>query len=307
MKSLLVIGLAVCHFTFSRSLCSAAPIAFTIDPARSTVTLSGNVTIPGIGSFPFQTQSAGSLTTTCTGTIMSDLAPPYISFPGGSLIIAVTNGTWQPSPGGATGSAPADFGGKITPPLTTGYFAARNIQLDVTGSPAGLTNGGFNAGVLIVEYLSNSIPAAALDYRVTSFISSENTNGTAQVSGFATNTPATALLTNGGGLLTLVLPVNATNYESLGSDPVIIVQTGTIVATARAGAWPLRVSVTSQAGQIILTWPSIPGQKFSVQGKTVLSASWLPASGTMTTNANTTMWSTPASNAAGFYRVVGSY
>lgn len=307
MKALLVIGLMVCQFTLFPSLCFAAPIAFNIDPARSTVTLSGNVTIPGIGSYPFQTQSPGSLTTTCTGTIQTEIDPPNIAFPGGSSIIPVTNGTWQPAPGGATGSAPADFGGKITPPLTTGYFAARNIQLDLTGSPTSLTNGGFNAGVLIVEYLANSIPAAALDYRATSFISSENTNGTTQISGFATNTPAMALLTNTAGLLTLVLPVNATNYETLGSDPVIIIQTGTIIATAPASAWPLQVSITNQTGRITLTWPSIPGQNFSVQGKAGLGDSWLPASGTMTTNANTTAWTASISNAAAFYRVVGAY
>ena len=133
MKSLRVIGLMVCWFILASLICSAAPIAFTIDPARTAVTLSGNVTIPGIGSFAFQSQATGSLSTTCTGTILADISPPYISFPGGSLITAVTNGVWQPAPGGASGSAPADFGGKITPPLTTGYFAARNIQLDLTG------------------------------------------------------------------------------------------------------------------------------------------------------------------------------
>lgn len=285
----------------------AAPVAFTIDPARTTVTLSGYVSIPGVGNYAFQPQAGGSLSTTCTGTILADISPPSISFPGGSLVSTANNGNWQPAPGGVTGSATADFGGKITPPLTTGYFAARNILLDITGSPVALTNGSFDAGRLVINYLTNSIPPATLDYRVTSFIAANNTNGTSQVSGFATNTTALARLTNGAGLLTLVIPVNATNYEMLGSDPVIIVQTGTVVATAPASAWPLLVSITSQAGQISLTWPSLPGQKFAVQNKTSLASGWLPAAGFFTTNATTTTWTTSISNAASYFRVVASY
>ncbi len=299
------IPILICIFAAALSL--AAPVAFTIDHSRSTVTLSGNVTISGIGTFSFQPQATGSLSTTCTGTILANLSPPYLSFPGGSSIVAVTNGVWQPAPGGASGSAPADFGGKITPPLTTGYFAARNIQLDVTSSPAGITNGGFAAGALIVTFLTNSIPSAALDYQVTSFISSENTNGSTQISGFATNGPGAALLTNGTGLLTLVIPVNATNYETLGGDQAVVIEQGQIVATAPASAWPLLVGISYQAGQITLTWPSVPGQNFSIQTKPDLASGWLPASGTMTTNPNTTTWSAPAANAAAFYRVVGSY
>src|SRR5689334_16563259 len=84
----------------------ASADTFTIDPAQSSLTVSGMVF--GIA---FNPQGAGSLTTVYNGTIQVAQTGGTIQFTGGSLIAAETSGSWKPLPGGGNGSAPADYGG----------------------------------------------------------------------------------------------------------------------------------------------------------------------------------------------------
>ena len=282
-----------------------APVTFTIDPTRSSITLSGEVTIPLAGTYRFQPQGAGSLTTTYTGTIPVELAPPGIRFPGGGAVQANTNGSWQPTVGGGAGSAPADYGLMISPPLTTGYAAARNIRVDLTSPVISLTNGGFDASLLVLTYLTNSTLLPSMDYRVSSLLPGNSTNGTALLTGSVANSPGVAFLTNGAGLLTLVLPVNTTNVSTVGGDQATLVLQGQVVATAPASAWPVRVSISVQAGQLTLSWPSLAGQNYSVQTTGDLGIAWGSATGTMTTGPDTTTWTTSVDAGVGFYRVVG--
>jgi hypothetical protein len=298
-----VIALAgVCH-----EATAAGPVTFTVDSTRSSVSLSGFLTVPLAGEYPYQTQGAGSLTTSLGGGVIVELAPPGILFPGGSDVFMETNGTWAPAVGGGAGSAPANYAGKINPPSTTNEFAGRNIHFDVIGSATLNANGLFDAN-LIVTYLTNASPAPSVDYHVTSSLPGVSTNGTALLTAPSTNAATGATLSSGSGTLTLVVPVNDTNVLTIGSYPSTTILSGQIVATAPARDWPLVISVSRESGILNLSWSSLPGQSFTVETTPNLGEPWSSASGTTNVTGTTTIW-TPAStpDTAQFYRVVGSY
>lgn len=281
----------------------AVPVAFTIDPSRSQISLSGSVTLDDL-TYSFAAQGTGSLTDSYLGTVLLELAPPYVSFPGGSAVVAATNGSWQPAPGGASGSAAANYGGKITPPLTTGYSAGRNLRFDVSSSALLLTNGAFDISSVITTFLTNSSARPSMDFRVTSLLSSMDTNGSTLLVGSSTNGAGTGYLTNAAGVLTLILPVNAANTASSGGDTTTMQLQGQIVATAPETAWPLQAAISSQAGQITLSWYGVPGQTFRVDTCSALGTAWTPASGNLNTNSQPLTFSAAAPSAASFYRVV---
>lgn len=286
---------------------ASGAVVFNVDPAQSIVSMSGNVAMSGVGTFPFQAQGAGSLTTTYGGQILVDLSPPYLQLPGGSLIRANTNGTWQPGSGGTSGTAPADYGGKITPPLTTAYAAARNIQLDLAGPSVLPTNGNFDASLLTFTFVTNPPPSPVVDYLVTSLIPGDSTNGTVVLDGTSTNGPATASITNNSGMLYLTLPVNTSIVSTTSVGVVTFVLTGQIVATAPSSDWVFPVSISVSAGQVTLEWPSVPGQGFSVLTAPSLSGPWNPASGTLTQKSSSTTWTGGEGGNVGFYRVVENH
>jgi len=287
----------------------AGTVTFTIDPTRSSIALSGSISNASLGTLPLKQQGAGSLTTTYTGSIMADLTPPYIDFPGGSLILANTNGTWKPAVGGGSGSAPADYGAEIIESeVITAYFADRNLRYDVTSAPAALTNGDFNSGLLVFSDLTNMTPAPGTDYSITIPLEpAHDTNGTLSPSGSTSNAPNSAYLTNTGGQLTLVVPINITNDSMKSAYDIELIRTGTVVATAPASAWPLTLSASVQGGQVTLTWPSFPGPTFTVQTTPTLGTNWTNATGVATVQANTTTWTGPATNTMQFYRINAAF
>jgi hypothetical protein len=286
----------------------ASPVAFTLDSTNSVITLSGSVNIPLAGVTPLVEQSPGSLTAHYSGTVLLDLTPPTIQFPGASSIVAQTNGVWQPAAGGVAGSAPADYGGKVIISLGifgngTGYAAVRNIKLDLTSLVLTLTNSGFDASWLNVFFLTNAPPAPVLDYQITGTGLVTPSSGASPLHGSLTNSQATAYLTNTAGLLKLVIPVNVTNTTSFNSpnDTTMVLQ-GQLVATAPASAWPLVVNIGVTGAQVALTWPSVTGQVFTVLSSPDLR-NWITNSGTTVVNGNSTSWSASQSGNARFYRV----
>lgn len=99
-----------------------AILDFTLIQAQSSIALSGN-----LAGLPFTAQGAGSLSSTYTGTIRADinLATNEIFFYNdGAVIDGTVTGNWQPAPGGAAGSAPADYGGAVV--LAGLVFAVRD-------------------------------------------------------------------------------------------------------------------------------------------------------------------------------------
>ena len=288
----------------------ASPTVFTLDSTNSVLTLSGGVTLPyGLGVAPFAEQSPGSLTTHYSGTVILDLTPPTIQFPGGSLMLAQTNGSWQPAAGGVAGSAPADYGGAMTISAGifgsgTAYAAARSMKLDVTSLALTLTNSGFGASNLNVFFSTNTPPVPVLDYKVTGTGAVPTTNGTTSLTGSFVNGQSLAYLTNTSGTLKLVVPLNATNITTfLNPNDTKIILKGQLVATAPESAWPLVVNISVSGDQVTLTWPSVTGQVFTVLASPDLH-NWVTNSGTTAVESNTTTWTASQSGSVRFYRVL---
>lgn len=286
---------------------AAVPVVFTVDSTNSTFTQSGSVTSGGI-TMPILEQGPGSLTTHYSGTVLANLTPPLLQFPGGSLVVALTNGIWQPAAGGAAGTAAADSAGKITYSVLifslNGYIAGRNLKLDLSSPALTLTNSGFDGSQLAITYLTNSAPLPVTDYRLVSTIPGVNsTNGSTLISGTINNSPSRAYLTNAAGLLKLVIPVNVTNVSSSSTtNNTTTILNGQLVATAPASVWPLTTTVGVTNGQVTLTWPSVAGQSFIVRVSSDLQT-WNNATGVTVVNGNTTTWTTTASGSVQFYRV----
>lgn len=283
---------------------TAGTVTFTIDPVQSRIALSGKVPVPVLGSYAIQPQGPESLITSYSGTIIAEVTPPSIAFPGGSLVRANTNGIWRPAPGGGSGSAAADYAGQVQPPFTTGYAAVRNLQFDLSSPPLPVTNGSFDMSQVWIAFVTNSSMMGRVDFLVSSLFPAASTNGSVTLVGVATNAAGTAYLTNAAERLTLVLPVNATNTAPVGGEPATLVMQGQVVATAPAAAWPIQVGVRFEAGQVVLRWASLPGQKFTVQARPDFKSAWGMASGTLTPGPSMTTWSAPVAGPARFYRIL---
>ena len=288
---------------------AASPVVFTLDSTNSVVAFSGTVNVAVVGTTPFSEQSSGSLTTHYGGSVLVDLTPPAIQITSGSAIVAQTNGSWQPLAGGAAGSAPADYGGKLAYSTILGnltaWAAGRNIELSIDSPALTLTNSGFDAAQLTMVFVTNNPPAPVLDYEVigTGVFQGQSSSGTSPLHGSLTNGPATAYLTNTAGLLKLIIPVNATNVASfLSPDDTTMVLKGQLVATAPASAWPLVLNIGISGGHVNLTWSSVTGQVFTVLASSNLS-NWVTNTGTTVVNGNSTTWSASPSGSARFYRV----
>src|SRR5438552_11329946 len=140
--------LALASFVPSRS----ANLSFTIITNESSISLGGTA-----ASFPIQEQSPGSLTTHFFGQIQALVTGATLVFPGGSALTALTNGSWQPLPGGSTGQAPADYGGKANVFGATAYAAFRKVALDVQSGLIPLkSDNTFEASALTFVFPTNS-------------------------------------------------------------------------------------------------------------------------------------------------------
>ena len=276
-------------FLIDRAL--AAPMVFTVDNKQSQINLSGQ-----IAGFPLTAQSAGSLTTTYSGNINADVAGSTIQFTGSSAIIAKTNGVWQPAVGGGTGSALADYGGKVSVSIFTGYGAARNIVLDMTSPLLTLTGTNFDSSALVFSFASNS--SSSFDYNAVV------KSGTLSLVGNSTNSVANgASLTTNGNVLKLVIQLNAQfvfSANSPGDTPLDL--SGQIVATNILAAGQLIInSIALNSGNAVLTVENAT-ESAQLQITTNLQA-WLPASTTVSNYSGSMIFTTPLSGPQSFFRV----
>jgi hypothetical protein len=200
----------------------ADPQAFTLDPAASTLTISGTL----LGQ-PFVAQNPGSLTTGYTGTFMVDL-----NGNGFTLESDTPNALNQPlaqRPGDRTTDAqPANYGMLRTSAVPESLYAAIQ-QLDVYVStdfrqPVRLDAGGhfnpadvgmfINGGSL---YWTIGGPSNYVDLHGTGAPNSATTQGS---------------LVTAGGVQTLTLPVRLTGTRDvLAPGDTVIVFDGQFVAT----------------------------------------------------------------------------
>jgi len=210
-------------------------MVFTIDSSQSQTTISGTLmynTVYGKVSAPLSSQGPGSLTAAITGSINATVGLSTIQFTGSSQIDSVTNGTWQPAPGGAVGTmAAADYGPEVQANFgifsVTGYAALRNVVLDIGSAALSVLDNQFPAGSLIFSFSTNSI--GALDYADT-----VGEMGSSPLTGTLTNQGnASATLVTTGSVQKLTIPINATYVVASGnSSGTTLTFAGQIVAHA---------------------------------------------------------------------------
>lgn len=232
----------------------AERVTFTLDPARSSISLGGSVS--GIA---LQEQAAGSLTTSYEGSIVAEVSPTLIEFVGGTRMTARELNSWQPGPNGAEGTASASYGAKGH---SGGFFAidalaaSRRLLFDVTSSPLALSGGTFDAAALVFQFVDTN--NCVLDYRVTGVF---NDAGSKVLSGLATNSvTGSSSLTTVDGVETLKIAVSASfTFELVIPGDTTLTLTGELVATRGAAPEPPVVVVTPPppgATSMNLSWSS---------------------------------------------------
>ena len=295
-----------CFLWLITSLCltqvSASPVVFTLVSSPSQITASGFL----LGG-QFSTQAPGSLTTSFSGTINADLTATNIHFTGGSLIVAETNGIWEPAVGGVPGSAPADFGatnnanlGPGGTPGVPGNFSLRNLLLDVTNAPLAITNGGFDGSSLIFGIITNS---TSIDYYYA--LAGATTNGNSmKLNGYSTNAVGTtAMLSTNAGTRQLVLQVNAFFLTTLlFHNDTLITLTGQLVATNAAPAPPIIKSIVKTPPNVAITTLNTTAQSVLLVSTNLNT--WTSSGATISTNGlGLIVFTTPISPGHSFYRV----
>jgi hypothetical protein len=192
-------------------------VNFTLDPARSSLTLSGTA-----GGATLVEQAADSLKAAYSGTIVADVLGTSIEFTGGSSITAQTSGDWIP------GGTPADYG--AAGQGTAANLALRDLVLDVTSPALTLTGGGFSSTSETIQFTSGTAaydPGGGGAVGNASLAGQSFTDAAAQVSGL---TPAL------DGTLTLNLMVTGTVTLN---DPALGVTVELQLSGRLVGAGPL--------------------------------------------------------------------
>jgi hypothetical protein len=191
---------------FQSSSAHAAPVTFTIDPAQSSISLSGTV----VGT-TVKEQAPGSLTTSFSGSVTAELTDSTITFTTAGLVIANNNGEWEPKANGAVGKEPANYGAAAQIAGAAGTAAARNIQFQLSSASLALADGSFDASAIVFQFPTNS--PATLAYRTAGFLS---LSGSESLSGVGTNRNTTkATLATNGDIQTLTIPIEADFYFKL--------------------------------------------------------------------------------------------
>src|SRR5262249_31198734 len=211
----------------SREMLDAASTVFTIDQANSSLALSGR-----IGSSNIQQQGAGSLTTRYNGAIVAnwDTDAGTIDFVRqGTAATALNSGNWQPNINGGSGSAPANYGARVTIVIITANAAVRSLVVSAsTSSPLDLTGSGTSFTYSSRQMLH--INSGFADYNAGSFGS-----GRADLANNSAQNAASArggFQQTGSGNYRLTVPVDLTiNQTVAGMQATLRVQ-GTITANA---------------------------------------------------------------------------
>jgi hypothetical protein len=270
-------------------LIQAAPHEFLVDQSRSSITLNGTV----FGN-KLSEQGPGSMITTFGGRILADVEPSGIQFTGGSVIDAVTNGVWQPGPGGASGSAPADYAARASTLLGSIKGSLRNLVLDLTSGVLPVSEGRFDASTLVFSFPDAS--NASFDYDA-GFLGKDGI----VLSGLSTNRIVDgATLVSNGDLQTLTIEIDTEfTFTAIVENDSTVHLTGTLVATGTK--LPVITSVELDDQTLVIrvegTGPA-PALYSSHDLKT-----WTPRAADQTNDASGALLTLPLSGNQEFYRV----
>jgi hypothetical protein len=131
----------------------AGPAVFTLDTPTSALELSGT-----IAGATLQSQGTGSLRTTYFGDFRLSLSPDAVQFVAGGTATANNSGSWQPLADGLAGSAPANYGGRVTISFITTNVAVRDLTADASSDPIPLNPDlTFNAAAANVNVLTGNV------------------------------------------------------------------------------------------------------------------------------------------------------
>jgi len=194
-------ALALCIALVGRA--TATPVAYTIDPTRSSLTLTGDV----FGAPIVPITGPGNLVDSFHGTIVADLTAGVLTFSGGTSIIGNLNPT-APFPGVPAGAGVDNYG------MTNGIIGATVFRDSIFDLTAGtVTDGAVPAGMNV---LISSLNFASVALGSGSFAGGTEPNSTALA----------ASLTTVGNIETLVLP-----FRRESGTTTHFVSTGIITAT----------------------------------------------------------------------------
>lgn len=228
MNPRIVTGFIVCLVTI---LAVAVPaggtaVTYNIDQAQSSLFISGDLT-----GNPASQQTSNSLLTSYTGTIVADLQPGKIFFPGGSAIDAALQPVnQQPRADATPGSAPADYGRTAPGPFSsTALEALRNLVLDIEDDTFGtgitLSGNDFASNSLIIDIASGDSDVLYATVPVEVSLAGK---GTANGSGGG---PSSVVQSGGIETLTLKISSGSIGYSVAQTSDSSISFSGTIVAT----------------------------------------------------------------------------
>jgi hypothetical protein len=194
-----------------------ATTVFTIDPALSAVTLSGDAQ-----GFDLKRQDDGSLRARYEGLIVTDYTPgTNIRFLGGSEIIAETRGRFDP------GDAPGNYAAEVRELSFTAFEGVvRNLRLDLLSDPLAITGGTFSSAGEKVRVINGRF----------SYEARVGPDGGIDLGGeeTANKTVTASTIATGADGITLTIPVDVTyTYDDNGADAQLQLK-GQIVATAGA-------------------------------------------------------------------------
>lgn len=224
------VGLAICAPAWG------SLVDYTVDPAQSSLTLSGNWNGLSLWQRP-----GSSFSTSYSGSIQADLTQESIQLVSADLD-AAGSGKYQPRFNGRAGRQEADYGGffrigaqGIRGNLNTAF---RDVGLDLTSASMTLNDGSFDAALASVTAASG-----AMDYAGLGLLRPLIGQGRAPITGIdvANVAPADGMLASAGGVETLTLPISVTFAVDIDSSlPAAynrfdLTLNGTIIATRALG------------------------------------------------------------------------
>lgn len=293
-----IIFLATCAFKgltlIPNTLAAPIPVTFTLDPARSSVTMSGTVQ----GNTITQ-QGAGSLTTRYTGALKTELRADSIQFTTASFVDAQVNGNWEPKIGGAAGTDPADYGGQASNFFATVKAALRNLLLNVTSATLPVSGTNFNASA--IEFAFPASSSSSLDYRVTGLTSD---SGTRTLSGVASNAVgSTGTLVTAGDRQELTIPIDTTfQFNLITPNDVTLRLTGSLVGTRPFGDTERLQTLISLSGNTVtLEWQSAANESNNIESSVDLKI-WAPREQGVLSSGPVTTWTASKSGPVEFFR-----
>jgi hypothetical protein len=215
---------------------AAQAIGFTIDPASSTLSLSGTLVTPLV-SQSVAPQGAGSLTTSFSGSIntLVDFAASSLLFrEAGTSVDAAVSGNWSPLQGGGAGAAPSDYGGQFNAIVDTVFVAVHNmVGTFSTAAPLSLTGIGATSNFDSTQQLR--FTSGTVDYFEPGILGSIIGAGSINLANLtAVNSASDGSLEDlGGGNYRLTVPILVSIETDLAAGyTVTLTMQGSLVANA---------------------------------------------------------------------------